>query len=75
MAKKRVGKAGLAKLVSFLMWLTGVIVALSVGFAMTSNGPLSSIPYVSPVVTGIFGWIVIITTILGVILEIVHSLK
>ena len=75
MAKKRVGKAGLAKLVSFLMWLTGVIVALSVGFAMTS-GVLSLPGYLGgATVAAIAGWVVIITTILGVILEIVHSLS
>jgi len=74
MAKKN-GSSSLSKLVSFLMWLTGVIVALSVGFAMTA-GTLNLPDYLGGTTLAmIAGWIVIITTALGVILEIVHSLS
>ena len=73
MAKKN--GSGLHTAVSFLMWLTGIIVALAVGFAMTGGGPLSSIPYLSAAVTGFFGWVVVATTVLGVILAIIHYFR
>lgn len=72
---KKVGRP-LAKAVHFIGWVTGVLVALAVGFSMTEGGALyDSIPYISPVVTGIAGWIVIILTIVGAIMAIIDALR
>jgi len=60
------------KLIGFLMWLTGVIVALAVAFGII--GGTLTVPYIGQSVA-FFGWIVVITTILGVILAIANSLK
>lgn len=69
------GKYSRAKFISFLMWLTGVIVALTIGFAMI-NKTLSLPGWLGGATLAmIAGWIVIITTILGVILEIIELIK
>lgn len=57
----------IGKLLSFIAWLTGVIVSLAVGFALLS-GTLS-VPWLG-IINVIAGWIVIITTLLGVLLAI-----
>lgn len=57
------------KLLNFIAWLTGVIVSLAVGFAMT-NGTLI-VPYIPEIISVVAGWIVIATTILSVILAII----
>ena len=62
----------LGKLVNFVAWLTGVIVSLAVGVALT-QGTLS-VPYIG-VVNEIAGWIVVFTTLLGAILAIVNKLR
>ena len=67
------GKSGVDKLLTFVTWLTGVIVALAVAFAMT-DGTLV-VPYIPSVVSVIAGWVVVVTTILGVILAIVRAFK
>lgn len=61
----------LAGLVNFVAWLTGVLVALAVGFGMTSQ--VLTIPYVLPVVTVTAGWIVVILTVLGVVLKVLDK--
>ena len=61
---------GASKLLSFIAWLTGVLVSLSVGFAMI-DGTLSLPTWLGgSVVAMIVGWIVVITTIAGVVLAI-----
>jgi hypothetical protein len=63
------------KLLSFIAWLTGVIVSLSVGFAMI-DGILSLPGYLGGAsVAMVAGWIVIITTVISVVLAIVHSFR
>ena len=59
----------LSKTVSFVAWLTGVIVSLAVGFGLTS-GTLAA-PYIG-MVNEIAGWVVIVLTIIGVILAIAN---
>jgi len=54
-----------SKVLNFVAWLTGVIVALAVGFGLI--GGTLSVPYIG-VVNVIAGWVVIVTTLLGVIL-------
>ena len=62
------GKA-ISILVGLIVWITGVLVSLAVGFGMISKN--LAIPYVQPIVP-IAGWIVIILTIMGVILAIAN---
>jgi hypothetical protein len=69
MAKK---KNPLGSLVSFIAWLTGVIVSLAVGVALI-NGDLA-VPYIG-VINEVAGWIVVFTTLLGAILAIVNRLR
>jgi len=64
MAKK---EGALSKVVSFVVWLTGVIVSLAVGTALI-NGSLA-VPWIG-VANVVAGWIVVVLTILGVILAI-----
>ncbi len=56
-----------SKVLNFVVWLTGVIVSLAVGFGLI--GGTLSVPYIG-VVNVIAGWVVIVTTLLGVILAI-----
>ena len=65
-------KSFLEKTVGFLAWLTGVIVSLAVGFGMTSE--TLTVPKIQ-VVVPFFGWVVVVTTLLSVILAIVHKLQ
>ena len=70
MAKKNSG--ALRTLLGFLAWLTGVVVSLSVGFAMIDN--ILSLPsYLGGTsVAMVAGWIVVITTVVSIVLAIVH---
>jgi len=67
--------SGLKKLLAFIAWLTGVVVSLAVGFAMTGSGPLNDIPYIPQVVTAVAGWIVIIITIVAAVLAIINAFQ
>ena len=71
MTKK--GGSGVKILLGFLAWLTGVVVSLSVGFAMIDN--ILSLPsYLGGTsVAMVAGWIVVITTAVTVILAVVHK--
>jgi hypothetical protein len=73
MAKK--GNSGAKALLNFVAWLTGVIVSLSVGFAMIDN--ILSLPsYLGGAsVAMVAGWIVVITTVVSVVLAIVSYFK
>ncbi|MCK5624913.1 hypothetical protein KAI04_03670 [Candidatus Pacearchaeota archaeon] len=53
------------QVLNFIVWLTGVIVSLAVGFGLI--GGTLSVPYIG-IVNVIAGWVVIVTTLLGVIL-------
>jgi len=59
-----------SKLVGLVVWITGVLVSLAVGFGMIS-GTLT-IPYIQ-VIVPIAGWIVVVLTIIGVVLAIVNK--
>lgn len=73
MAKKKEETTILAKLVSFLMWLTGVVVSLAVAFGMIDRN--LSIRWIPIGLTVFFGWVVLITTLLGVILAIAKTFE
>ena len=60
---------GLSKIVTLVVWLTGILVSLAVGFGMISK--TLTIPYIQPIVP-IAGWIVVVLTITGVILSIIN---
>ncbi|MBS3092566.1 hypothetical protein J4466_04060 [Candidatus Pacearchaeota archaeon] len=66
--------ASLRKILSFVIWLTGIIVSLSVAFAM-ADGTLALPKWLGgePIAL-IAGWVVIITTVLGVVLAIIDYL-
>ncbi|HKL23939.1 MAG TPA: hypothetical protein VJ912_01245 [Candidatus Nanoarchaeia archaeon] len=70
--KEKPQKSLLEKAVGIFAWLTGVIVSLAVGFGMT-KGTLT-IPNLEEVVV-FFGWVVIITTLLSVLLAIIEKLR
>lgn len=61
-------KSGFNKVVTFVAWLTGIIVSLAVGSALV-NGILA-VPYIGMLVNQIAGWIVVVVTILGAVLGI-----
>jgi len=63
----------LGQVLSFLIWLTGIIVSLSVGFAMI-DGILSLPSYLGGLLIASFaGWIVVALTILTVIIALVEK--
>ena len=72
-AKKSVrGGNAIRTLLSFVAWLTGIIVSLSVAFAMIKGTLGLPLWLGGDQVAVIAGWVVVITTILGVILAIVE---
>ncbi|HOF44338.1 MAG: hypothetical protein BWY36_00888 [Candidatus Diapherotrites archaeon ADurb.Bin253] len=56
------------KFMNFIGWLTGVVVSLAVGFGMVDG--VLSIKFIPDIVMKIFGWIVIVTTLIGVFIGI-----
>ena len=63
------------KILNLIVWLTGVIVSLAVGFAMV--GGTLTLPWWlgGDTVSMIAGWVVLITTIVGAILAVVDAFK
>lgn len=61
------------KVLSFIAWLTGVIVSLAVGFAMI--GGTLSLPWWlgGTTLALIAGWIVVITTLVGAAMAILRK--
>jgi len=57
-----------SKILNFIMWLTGVLVSLAVAFGMIDG--ILSIRFIPHVVLVVFGWIVVLTTLIGVIIGI-----
>ena len=73
MAKKK--NMGMGGLMHFVAWLTGVLVSLAVGFGMI-DGILDLPSWLGgATVAMVAGWIVVITTILSVVLAIMHYFK
>jgi hypothetical protein len=58
-------------LLGFVAWLTGVLVSLAVGFAMTGN--TLTIPWLPSVITMVAGWIVVVTTLLSAVLALLKQ--
>ena len=58
----------LSKLLNFVAWLTGVLVSLAVAFGMIDG--VLSIRWIPQTITIVFGWIVVFTTLISVIIGI-----
>ena len=56
----------LSKFFNFIIWLTGVLVSLAVAFGMIDG--VLKIRFIPDAVTMIFGWIVVVTTLISVII-------
>lgn len=76
MAKKQgSGSSALSRLLHFVAWLTGVIVSLAVAFGMIDKTLTLAKLSIPLSVTVFFGWVVVVTTLLGVVLAIVKHIK
>ena len=64
-----------SSLLNMVAWLTGIIVSLAVGFAM-SGGTLT-VPWLDSIgagiVTTIAGWVVVITTLISAVLALIKQ--
>jgi len=56
---------------NFVVWLTGILVSLAVGFGMI--GGTLTVLYVPLIVTQIAGWIVVATTLISAALAILKQ--
>ncbi len=56
---------------NFVAWLTGIIVALAVGFAMIDG--VLAVRWIPEIVTQVAGWIVVATTLLSAVLAILKQ--
>lgn len=68
------GGRPLGKLVSLIVWLTGVLVSLAVGFGMVDGTLTASTLFIPVVVTQWAGWLVVVLTILSVVLAIAERI-
>ena len=70
-------KKSFAKLIHILGWLTGIIVALAVGFGMAEETLV--IPWLTSIGLGVLvvlaGWIVVILTIVGAVMAIIDAFR
>jgi len=75
MAKRsrRGNSSSISGAVSFLAWLTGILVSLAVGFGMIAGTLTIPYPYIEDVVP-FFGWVVVILTLISGVLAIVDKL-
>lgn len=62
----------ISTLVSLVVWLTGILVSLAVGFGMIDG--VLTVQWILPVITMWAGWVVVILTLLSVILAIADKL-
>ncbi len=61
------------KVLNFIAWLTGVLVSLSIGFAMM-GGTLTLPTWLGgSVLAMIVGWVVVITTVIGAVMAILQQ--
>lgn len=72
MAKKESGTMALQSLIGFIIWVSGVLVALSVGFGMVDG--ILTVRFIPASMTIAVGWIVIVLTIISALLAIVERL-
>ncbi|MEK6873083.1 MAG: hypothetical protein AABW90_03670 [Nanoarchaeota archaeon] len=65
----------LTTIINLALWLTGIIVSLSVGFAMTNETLTLPNWLGGSVVAMTAGWIVIILTLVSIVLEIIKQVS
>ena len=72
-AKAKAMKSGgvLTGLWALVVWLTGILVSLAVGFGMIEK--VLTVPRIPAIVTSTAGWIVVILVILGVLIKIIDK--
>ena len=58
-------------ILNFVAWLTGIIVSLAVGFAMTDG--VLYVRWIPEIVTQVAGWIVVVTTLVSAVLAILKQ--
>jgi len=58
-------------ILSFITWLTGIIVSLAIGFAMINKYII--IPHIPIIVLIVAGWFVIVTTLISIALVFVKK--
>ena len=61
------------KVLNFVAWLTGIIVSLAVGFGMIGGTLTLPIWLGGNIVAMVAGWIVVLTTAIGVVLAILKQ--
>ena len=61
------------RVLNFVAWLTGIIVSLSVGFAMIGGTLTLPVWLGGQVLALIAGWVVVITTLIGVVLAVIKQ--
>ncbi|MBS3070824.1 hypothetical protein J4407_00800 [Candidatus Pacearchaeota archaeon] len=66
MARKQSGMV-----LNFILWLTGVLVSLAVGFGLVDG--VLTVRWIPLILTQIVGWVVVITTVVGAIMAIVNK--
>lgn len=62
----------LSNVITLIVWLTGILVSLAVGFGMI-DGKLT-VWNIPTIITVYAGWIVVILTIVGVVLKIIERI-
>ena len=57
------------KPVNIVVWLVGILVALSVGSGMI--GKVLVVPFILPIITVSAGWIIVVLALLGALLSVI----
>ena len=65
------------KVLSFVVWITGILVSLAVGFSMTQAGIAAgalTLPWWlgGNLLAMIVGWVVVVTTLVGAVLAVLE---
>jgi len=58
-------------LMGIILWITGILVSLAVGFGMISR--TLTVPFIPTIITVIAGWIVVIGSIISLIMAIFNK--
>ena len=61
------------RVLNFIDWLTGVLVSLSIGFAMIGGTLTLPVWLGGGVLATIVGWVVVITTVIGAVMAILQK--
>lgn len=59
----------LEKIISFLTWLVGILVSLTVGAGMATGVLNLKVLFIPTIITVLTGWIIIISTLLSIVLK------